>query len=152
MGLLSNGEVFGFLNWDEVRELRRLGFEIGSHTVEHPILTQLPPEELQTELIESKRRIERETGAPCVSIAYPNGGGNDFSASVMEGAREAGYRLAFTIVEEFNRGPEQPMAVNRLCIMGHLPVSFFHFRVNGAARLLNRFGGKDRSLAVARER
>ena len=106
--------------------------------MEHPILTQTLPDRLAWELGESKRRIEAETGAPCLAIAYPNGGRDDFSETVTEAARRAGYRLGFTIIEEFNAAPANPLAVNRLCVMGHLPASSFHFRVSGAAGILTR--------------
>ena len=133
--LPENRELYQFLTWDEVRELHNQGFEIGSHTVDHPILTQIPPEQLAAQLAQSKARIESELGAPCRVIAYPNGSRRDFSATVEQAAREAGYQLALTIVEDFNETPANAMAVNRLCIMGHLPVSSFLFRVNGTYRL-----------------
>jgi peptidoglycan/xylan/chitin deacetylase (PgdA/CDA1 family) len=136
--LEEDEERYGFLGWDEVRDLQRQGFEIGSHTMEHPILTQTSPDRLAWELKESKRRIEAETGAPCLAIAYPNGGAEDFSEAVVAAAQKAGYRLGFTIVEEFNRAPVNALAVNRLCVMGHLPASEFHLRVSGAAGLLPR--------------
>ncbi len=131
----ANDELYGFLSWDEVRELHAQGFEIGSHTVDHPILTQLPPAELARQLASSKETIERETGAPCRVIAYPNGGARDFSPAVEQAARDAGYDLALTIIEDFNDAPADAMAVKRLCIMGHLPVSSFLYRVNGSYRL-----------------
>jgi peptidoglycan/xylan/chitin deacetylase (PgdA/CDA1 family) len=128
-------ELFGFMSWDEVRALRKQGFDIGSHTIEHPILTRLTPERLQFELTESKRRIEQELGAPCEVIAYPNGGRADFSEGVMQAAKRAGYRLGFTIIERFTDKPENAFAVNRLCIQGHLPLSDFEFRVSGISQV-----------------
>lgn len=133
--LNDDAELYRFLNWDEVRQLREQGFEIGSHTVDHPILSQLSPEELRRQLTESKSQIERETGAPCRFLAYPNGSTRDFSPAVEQAAREAGYQIALTIVEDFNAAPEDAMAVKRLCIMGHLPVSSFLYRVNGTQRV-----------------
>jgi peptidoglycan/xylan/chitin deacetylase (PgdA/CDA1 family) len=130
----ANAELYGFLSWDEVRELHAQGFEIGSHTVDHPILTQLTPAEVTRQLGESKATIERELGASCRVIAYPNGGSRDFSPAVEEAARKAGYDLGLTIVEDFNDAPADAMAVKRLCIMGHLPVSWFTSRVYGSYR------------------
>ena len=124
-------ELCRFMTWDEVRELRRQGFEIGSHTVEHPILSQVTPERLRFELRESKRRVEQETGAACTAIAYPNGDRKSVSEGVVHAAQYEGYRLGFTVIEQFTARPVNALAVNRLCIMGHLPVSSFHFRVSG---------------------
>ena len=124
-------EVHRFMTWDEVRELRRRGFEIGSHTVEHPILSRVSPAQLEFELGESKRRIEKETGAPCAAIAYPNGDPESISQAVVNAAGQTGYRLGFTTIEQFNAKPVNALAVNRLCIMGNQPVDSFHFRVSG---------------------
>jgi peptidoglycan/xylan/chitin deacetylase (PgdA/CDA1 family) len=134
--LEDDDELFRFMSWDEVRQLQAKGFDIGSHTVEHPILTQVGPEQLMCELRDSRQRIEAELGSVCDSIAYPNGGRADFSPQVIAAARAAGYRLGCTIIEDFIDAPGDPMAVNRLCVQGHLPVSNFEFRVSGAQRLL----------------
>jgi peptidoglycan/xylan/chitin deacetylase (PgdA/CDA1 family) len=129
--LSEDEELYGFMTWDEVRQLHRQGFEIGSHTVDHPILSQVSSDQLHFELRESKRRIELETGAPCTAIAYPNGRPESVSQAVVNAAREEDYRLGFTVIEQFTAMPLNALAVNRLCIMGHLPLSSFIFRVSG---------------------
>lgn len=62
-----------FLNWNEVRRLRDEGFEIGAHTVTHPILPRLPIEEVERELTASQEALERELGTRPTLFAYPNG-------------------------------------------------------------------------------
>lgn len=79
------------LSWDELRDLAARGWEIGSHTVSHPRLTGLGPEDLDRELRESKARIEAELGAPCPSLAYPYG---DHDDRVVAAAAAAGYEHA----------------------------------------------------------
>ncbi|MEI6176292.1 MAG: polysaccharide deacetylase family protein [Verrucomicrobiota bacterium] len=81
------------LSWPEVRELALLGMTIGSHTVTHPNLTILPPEQVRTELIESRERIEVMAGVPCEHLCYPYGA---YSPAVCAMARAAGYRSAVT--------------------------------------------------------
>jgi peptidoglycan/xylan/chitin deacetylase (PgdA/CDA1 family) len=121
-------ELERFMSWDEVRELRRQGFEIGSHTVEHPILSRVSPEQLHFELRESRRRLEQETGARCTTIAYPNG---SISQEVVDAAFQEGYRMGFTVIEKFTARPVNALAVNRVTVMGHLPVNDFLCRVSG---------------------
>jgi peptidoglycan/xylan/chitin deacetylase (PgdA/CDA1 family) len=132
-----NPELYDFMTWDEVRELRSQGFDIGSHTVSHPILTRISPGDLAWELSESKRTIEREVNAPCEAIAYPNGGAADVSESVFAATRNAGYKLGFTVAERHSPPDEDALSISRLCIQGHLPLSAFSFRVDGGQRLLN---------------
>lgn len=131
----DNRELFGFLDWDGVRTLGSQGFEIGSHTVEHPILTRLTAKELDDELTESKRRIEAETGKPCRSIAYPNGGPEDVSEEVIGAARRAGYAAGFTIAERFSDPAEDLLAISRFCVQGHLDPVVFEYRVSGVKEM-----------------
>ncbi len=60
-----------YLNWREVRELHAAGIEFGSHTVTHPKLMTLRPEEVDFELGYSKEKIEDEISAPVLSFSYP---------------------------------------------------------------------------------
>jgi peptidoglycan/xylan/chitin deacetylase (PgdA/CDA1 family) len=83
-----------FLSWTELAALAADGLvTIGSHAVSHRPLTQLPPEEVGRELVESKRIIEAKLGKDVDSIAYPNG---DTSLEVAAIAAAAGYTTAFT--------------------------------------------------------
>ncbi len=82
------------LSWDDLRALADEGWEIGSHTVTHPRLTTLGPDEVRTEVRESKARIEAELGRPCVSFAYPWGVVDE---NVEREVRGAGYEVAFTV-------------------------------------------------------
>jgi peptidoglycan/xylan/chitin deacetylase (PgdA/CDA1 family) len=76
------------LGWDELAALADLGWEIGSHTVTHPRLTQVDDERLAAELSDSKDTIERRLGRPCTAVAYPYG---DVDARVVAAAERAGY-------------------------------------------------------------
>jgi peptidoglycan/xylan/chitin deacetylase (PgdA/CDA1 family) len=60
-----------YLTWREVRELHREGIRFGSHTVTHPDLRSLGPEEIEYELGYSKETIEDKLGAAVDSFAYP---------------------------------------------------------------------------------
>ncbi len=132
----QDDELYGFLSWDDVRKLHQRGFDIGAHTVEHPILTRLSPDRLDAELRGSKTTIEQELGTDCRILAYPNGSREDFSASVQAKAREVGFKIAFTLTQQANPLPPDPYAISRISIVGHVPASVFHSRISGlTARL-----------------
>lgn len=59
------------LTWGEVRELDAADIEFGSHTVNHPRLTDLPWLEIESELRDSKGVIEQQLGRAVQSFAYP---------------------------------------------------------------------------------
>jgi peptidoglycan/xylan/chitin deacetylase (PgdA/CDA1 family) len=81
------------LSWDDARELRDAGWEIGSHTVTHRLLTNLTPADLTWELATSREAIRAHLG-DCECVAYPYGVAN---AAVAEAAREAGYDSGWTL-------------------------------------------------------
>lgn len=82
------------LSWDGVRRLRAAGVRIGSHGLEHRILTRIPLEEAEVDLRAARERIAAETGEAPEALAYPNG---DASVDVARAARRAGYRRAFVV-------------------------------------------------------
>lgn len=92
------------MTWAELRELREGGWEIGSHTVTHPHLTQLSDEALTRELSDSREECRRNLGAPCVSIAYPYG---DTDPRVAAAARGAGYRFGAALPTGAWRGTSE---------------------------------------------
>jgi peptidoglycan/xylan/chitin deacetylase (PgdA/CDA1 family) len=64
-------EGVNYLTWREVRELHAEGIQFGSHTVTHPDLRSLGPEQIEYELGYSKEVIEDKLGVPVNSFAYP---------------------------------------------------------------------------------
>ena len=124
-------EVYEFMDWEEVLGLQRLGFDIGSHTVEHPILTRLGTDGVRIELCSSKRVIEKRLGVDCPWLAYPNGGLSDFSDAIVKQAGNAGYRCAFTQVPGFNDPCESPFVLRRMDVPAHTHPAVFHSRLSG---------------------
>lgn len=72
----------------ELRLLSDSGWEIISHSHRHLALDQLEGNALESELKESKDRIENLTGKPVASLSFPFGRVN---SRVLQAAREAGY-------------------------------------------------------------
>lgn len=81
---------------DEVARLAATGFiEIGAHTVSHPVLSSLPAQEQQREIVKSKRDLETITGKAVKLFAYPNGFPADYTAQTVAICRAAGFDRAF---------------------------------------------------------
>jgi peptidoglycan/xylan/chitin deacetylase (PgdA/CDA1 family)/glycosyltransferase involved in cell wall biosynthesis len=65
------------LTWDELRAMASNNrVSIGAHTVTHPILPNLAPDEISREIRESAETITRELNRPVRFFAYPNGDSN----------------------------------------------------------------------------
>ena len=67
------------LEWDELRELSRQGFEIGSHTETHARLRGLPADRQDREIVGSRQTLEDRLGTAVNSLAYPYGEWDDCS-------------------------------------------------------------------------
>jgi peptidoglycan/xylan/chitin deacetylase (PgdA/CDA1 family) len=101
------------LSWDEVRELRGLGFSIGAHTETHPILSRLEPEDARREILGSRQAIERALGQPVRAFAYPNGGVNDYTPVTVQLVAEAGFTCAVTTRRGLNIASTAPLELHR---------------------------------------
>ncbi|MBW6442527.1 polysaccharide deacetylase family protein [Patescibacteria group bacterium] len=55
---------------DKILEMQNEGFEIGSHSLTHPLFTSLSPEEVVRELKESKQNLESR-GLEITSFSFP---------------------------------------------------------------------------------
>jgi len=86
-----------------VRELAELGFEIGSHTCSHPHLGRLTPEQVKTELVNSKQVLEDIIGRAVDFLAYPFGAPNDVPSWVQKIVKESGYLLGLGTLTGINR-------------------------------------------------
>jgi peptidoglycan/xylan/chitin deacetylase (PgdA/CDA1 family) len=103
------------MTWDQVRELRQHGHAVGSHTVTHPNLAQVTPEEVQYELAESKRRLEEVLAEPVNHFSYPSPILQPHhSAQTRNIAAKIGYQIAFTCTTGAVNVKDEPLATKRI--------------------------------------
>lgn len=82
-------------NRDSVRQLHSQGFEIGGHTISHPILNECSDEQAMEEIGSCKERLESIVGGPVQSFAYPNGRPmKDYDGRHVAMVRSCGYKAA----------------------------------------------------------
>ena len=82
---------YPLLSWDEVRKLNQSKFTFGSHTLNHPYLSQLDNKQIHKEIKESKERIEQELGEQVNFFAYPY---SDLNPQIQQIVQESGYLAA----------------------------------------------------------
>jgi peptidoglycan/xylan/chitin deacetylase (PgdA/CDA1 family) len=95
---------------DDVHALVDAGFEVGFHTVRHDVLPNLSDAQLAQALVDKRERIEDLCG-PIASFAYPHG---RHDRRVVEAARDAGFRVAFTTSGMAVRGDDDPLMLGRI--------------------------------------
>lgn len=89
------------LTSEQIIELSK-DFEIGAHTMTHPRLNKITPEEAEKEIKESKAYLEKLINKTVDSFCYPGGNYRQIHIKQVE---RAGFRLARTIkVYKFNLG------------------------------------------------
>ena len=113
-------EEFSSVTWDQAREMDANGVEIGSHTLTHPILTNVGDERLRRELRDSKSRLEEILGRQVDQFCYPNG---DNDERVQCEVARAGYRAAVTVVNGLIQRGDDPLTLRRV----HTERDFAHF-------------------------
>jgi peptidoglycan/xylan/chitin deacetylase (PgdA/CDA1 family) len=118
----------GYLSAIQLRELADMGFEIGSHSMTHAFLTDLPEEQLQEELAGSKMRIEQMTGKRVDHFSCPGGRWN---MKIADRVRKAGYRSMATSRIGVNTHRTDPFHLARIPILAKTPLNEFGELVAG---------------------
>ena len=108
----------GAITWDQLREMKAHGFEVGAHTVTHCDLTKIEEgegdqtyvERIKRELTVSKQIIDDELKQDTVFLAYPY---SNYNQRVLFTAEEAGYKLGLTVQRGGNPFFADPLTLKR---------------------------------------
>jgi peptidoglycan/xylan/chitin deacetylase (PgdA/CDA1 family) len=85
------------LSWAQIREMRSSGtFEFANHTMRHPRLDRIEPEQARWEVSEAKKRLEDALGEGVSAFAYPYGAGAA-DPRVREEVLRAGHTIDFGV-------------------------------------------------------
>lgn len=103
----------GRLSREDLGSLAAAGMEIGSHTVTHRFLSELPEAEVRRELADSKRFLEDVVRLPVRFLSLPGGRAD---GRTVANARECGYEAVCTSVPGGNDPRRPRYLLRRLCI------------------------------------
>jgi peptidoglycan/xylan/chitin deacetylase (PgdA/CDA1 family) len=102
-----------------VRTLHSKGFEIGAHTVHHPIFNECTAQQARAEIADCKAELESIIGGAVHSFAYPNGRpGKDFSYEHVDMVKAAGYQTAVTTSIGVSNASTDPFQLPRFTPWG----------------------------------
>lgn len=105
------------LSVEEIGRLREGGLvEIGAHTVNHPLLSDLPLATQRQEILESKIRLEEILGHPVSSFSYPYGKPQDYAPETVEIVRQAGFACACSTIVDVVRRTSDPYQLPRVWV------------------------------------
>jgi peptidoglycan/xylan/chitin deacetylase (PgdA/CDA1 family) len=91
------------------------GMEVGSHSLSHPRLHELPQEAAQHEIAESRAALRTLLGVPIEHFAYPFGA---FTADIVACVRRAGYASAVTVLPGIARTSDDRLRLPRILVNG----------------------------------
>lgn len=117
---------YKFMNWMELKQISDI-FTIGSHTVTHPILTQIPIRLAKNEIQNSKSIIEKKLKIKVNHFAYPNG---NFNEKLINLVKENGYKTATAYKKGYFKS-DQMYCLNRRGINHMDDISIFSMKIVG---------------------
>lgn len=112
------------MDWETVVEISRNNVTIGSHTMTHASLVDIPIQEAIRELRDSKREIENHIQKTVDLFCYPYGKHDD---RVREEVKNAGYVGSVSSSRGCVKQPFDPHCLNRVPVkLTTNPLFFFH--------------------------
>jgi peptidoglycan/xylan/chitin deacetylase (PgdA/CDA1 family) len=122
---VSERELEGrMLTWAQLRIMQGRGVAIGSHTVSHPVLSQVDRESQTRELRDSREILERGLGRSVPDFAFPFGQPSDCAGISETTLNSCGYRSAVTTTSGVNHSGVNCYALRRVSIgeQRHFPL------------------------------
>lgn len=89
----------GYMGWDELHQLDEAGMIIGSHSLTHPILTNLVTQQVERELYDSLTCLLNHFGDQIDTFSIPRGFYND---EIIRIAHKVGYKHVFASEKNIN--------------------------------------------------
>lgn len=118
------------MRWSEAKEMLDAGFDIGSHTVNHPILPEIAMARATEEIRLSKWDIEAKLGVAVQYFAYPYG---RFSEPIRDMVCEAGYAAACSTLSGFANRDNDRFALRRIEVFGSDSLNVFNRKLKFGA-------------------
>jgi peptidoglycan/xylan/chitin deacetylase (PgdA/CDA1 family) len=98
----------------QLRELGHCDFEIGCHSMTHPVLSDLDDAGVKREVADAKEMLEQAIGKPVEHFSCPGG---RYDSRTMQVAKRAGYRTVANSVPRVNSASTDPFCLGRVAIM-----------------------------------
>jgi peptidoglycan/xylan/chitin deacetylase (PgdA/CDA1 family) len=103
------------MNWDELRKLSERGHVVGSHTLSHPNVAQIPFADMRVELEQSRSCLEKQLNHLVVHFSYPCPAlSPHWNEQTVEECRRAGYETAVVADSGLARKLDSPLCLRRV--------------------------------------
>lgn len=102
------------MSWSQVSELADNGWEIGAHSLSHPMLDVISREVARSEIGGSRRILEDRLSTPVDSFAYPHGYYDDLTRQAVI---DAGFTSACAVKNALSHSADDVFAIARITVM-----------------------------------
>ncbi len=124
--------VIPLMDWERLRELQALGWEIAGHTAHHPHLDALNDAEAFEEIARGKAEMEAELQTEAKTFCYPFG---HLNAQTPELVKRAGFLGACTTQRGIAKPQDNPFLLSRVKVAYRDNTLAFLYRLVLAPRL-----------------
>ncbi len=121
------------LSDNQIIQMQQAGHEIGSHSETHPYMPMLVQKRAESEIRQSKQKLEDLIGQAVISFCYPYG---KYSKRIASLVKKNAYRFATANKGLFPSKKSDPHALPRTSIYGNDNISTFRQKIEN----FNRFG------------
>lgn len=112
----NRGQYHTWMTWDQVRDLRRRGFEVGSHTRTHSDLGAITGDCARQEIMGGRQEVEAQLEERIDLFAYPYGGSQHMAEENRELVKEAGFRCCCSCYGGVTGSGDDPFHLQRVAI------------------------------------
>ncbi len=120
------GETDRRLTWEELREMKAAGMEIGSHSFSHRDLGVMTPAQQAAEIERSKEVLDRNLGQDSRFFCYPNG---SYDGETLRLLKAKGFGLAVTIEPGWVKRGDNPLLLKRVWMGNGVDLKHFEARL-----------------------
>lgn len=108
---LSGGKSLPMMNWEQILNARKENiFDFQPHTVSHNKLSDVSPDTIRSEIMESKKEIENKLNKKCDFFAYPCGSAGPEAIEIL---KSNNFLAAFSVVAGRIKAGDFPFFLKR---------------------------------------
>jgi len=126
MVFIPAGEVGTNLSWEQIKEMKASGMQVGSHSYYHRELLTLSPAEQAEEIAKSKEVLDRNLQQDTRWFSYPYG---VYDAATLKLLQDKGLSNAVTMNPGWVKTGDNPLVLNRVWIGNSVDLKYFEERL-----------------------
>lgn len=139
------------LTWDQILTMKEDKIKFAPHTMSHPILTHMPLEQAEEEIVESYRLLKKRAGDSLPIFAYPNGQSEDLSDEIATVLRRHEFQAALTTIPGTVNQMSKSFALPRFSLDGSDDLRLLRLTISGIRKKMQDIRSFYKTAALLEE-